>query len=158
MAFLRLALFMRCRQKLRRATADGWHSLERRFNWRLHVESNELSLCDAIVAQALPDLETVIVSWVSVEIAAMTIHVRNGVHFDQEIDEVTFFFVGPLVNLHEDAMPREVKMQDLQVLTQLSVRLQDLAMCVEGDCENSFKIVVAWERRQDWTSIQQHRC
>jgi len=117
--------------------ADGWHSLEGRRNWRLHFESNELTLFDAIVAQAFPDLETVIVSWVSVEIATMTIHVRQGVHFDQEVDEVTFLLVGPLVYLHEDAVPLEVKMQDLQVLTQLSVRLQDLAMCVEGDCENS---------------------
>merc|ERR1711972_901966 len=113
MAFLRLAFGVRCRQKCRRTMADGWHSLEGRRNWRLHFETNELALFDAIVAQAFPDLETVIVSWVSIEIAAMTIHVRNGVHFDQEVDEVTFLLVGPLVYLHEDAMPRKVEMQDL---------------------------------------------
>lgn len=135
---------------------DCWHAVVCHIDWRLVVEANQLVFWYAVVAQTLADLNSIIICGVAVEISAVAVHVWQGIHLNQKVHEITFFRIGPLIDLHEDAVLLEVEVQHLQILAQLAVWLQDLAVCIVAHCENTWEAVMAWEAGQDVITIQFH--
>jgi len=111
----------------------------------LGFESNKIFLRNTVDAHSLPDLITVIISRVIVEIAAMAILATwSRFHVNHDVDEVALFWIRPLVNLNEGSI-MEIEVQYFQILAQFSVRLQDLTVVIVRDVENTSCIVRRWK-------------